>query len=173
MPEPPSGSYLLTANNSSITQRERKCIPFLLFGCVSFFCTNLCCSTRSGRRTAEKRFAPGVARARTTRRWLLEGLSRRSAGSSNRWVRQPMHPYSPHDEEPQGPLQPLLAFRLPTGGAQRLPMSHRCCPGLVPLSIAHGVAQHEHGVDVLPTPAHASAFEACFDDQLVRTLHAA
>src|SRR5438105_1679880 len=104
-----------------------------LGGCGSFFCTHLCWSNRGRRRTSEKRFAPGVARARTTRWWLLEGLSRRSAGSSNRWVRQPMHPYSPHDEEPQGPLQPLLAFRLPTGGAQRLPMSHRCCPALLPL----------------------------------------
>ena len=122
-------------------------------GCVSFFCTHLCCSTDGGRRTSEKRFAPGVARARTTREWLLEGLSRRSAGSRNRWVRQPMHPYCPHDEQPQGSLLPLLGFRLPTGGAQHLPMSHRCCPGLLPLSIAHGVAQHEHGGDVLPTEA--------------------
>ncbi len=142
-------------------------------GCVSFFCTNLCCSNRGGRRTSEKGFAPGIARARTTSWLLLEGLSRRSEGLSNRGMRQPIHPYSPHNQEPKGTVQPLLAVCLPTGCAQRLPMRHRCCPGLLPLSIAHGVAQHEHGVDVLPMPAHARAFEACFDNQLVGAFHAA
>src|SRR5260370_11104086 len=52
-------------------------------------------------------------------------------------------------------------------------MCHRGLPGLLPLAIADPIAQHEHSIDVLPTPAHTSAFEACFDDQLVSTFHAA
>jgi len=50
-------------------------------------------------------------------------------------------------------------------------MSHRCRPRLVPLSIADRVAEHQHGVDVLPTPAHASPLEPCFDDHLVGAFH--
>jgi hypothetical protein len=64
-----------------------------------------------------------------------------------------MHPYAPDDEEPQGTLQPLLALCLPTLGAQRLAMRHRRCPGLLPLSIADGIAQHQYRVNVLPTEA--------------------
>src|SRR6266849_4542966 len=51
-------------------------------------------------------------------------------------------------------------------------MSHCCRPGPVPLSIADRVAEHQHGIDVLPTPAHASPLEPCFDDHLVGAFHA-
>ena len=122
-------------------------------GCVSFFCTHLFCSTDGGRRTSEKGFAPGVARARTSNGMLFEGLSRRSGGSSNRGMRQPIHPRSPDDEEPTGTVQPLLAICLPPLGAQRLLLSHRRRPRLVPPPIAHCVAEHEHGIDVLSTEA--------------------
>jgi len=82
-------------------------------------------------------------------------------------------PRCPDDQDPHRLLQPELALCLPTLDAQRLAMHPRCGPGLLPLAIAHGVAQHQHRVDVLPIPAHASAFEACFDHQLVRTLDTA
>src|SRR6476620_1310157 len=52
-------------------------------------------------------------------------------------------------------------------------MSHRGLPGLVPLSIADRVAQHQHGVDVLPTPTYTSPFEPCLDNHLVGAFHAA
>src|SRR5229473_5728834 len=84
-------------------------------------------------------------------------------------MRQPRHPYSPEDEEPQGASQSLLALCLSLVCTKRLPMSHRCPPCLVPLPIADRVAEHQHGVDVLPTPTHASPFEACFDDHFVGT----
>ncbi len=75
-------------------------------------------------------------------------------------MRQPMHPYAPHDEEPPGTLQPLLALSLPQLRVQRVSMRHRGLPGLLPLAIAHRIVQHQHRVDVLPTPAHASPLEA-------------
>src|SRR5712692_5999489 len=43
----------------------------------------------------------------------------------------------------------------------------------VPPPIADPVAQHQHGIDVLSLPAHASALEPCFDDHLVGAFHAA
>src|SRR5437899_2098255 len=52
-------------------------------------------------------------------------------------------------------------------------MRSRCRPRLLPTPIADPIAQHEHGIDVLPMPAHARPFEACFDDELVGTFHAA
>ncbi len=48
-----------------------------LYGCVSFFCTDLFWTRRAGRRPSEKRLAPGIARARTTSRLLLANSSRR------------------------------------------------------------------------------------------------
>ncbi len=71
----------------------------------------------------------------------------------DRWVGQPVHPRSPEDEEPTGLGQLLLTVCLPPTRAKRLSMSQRCRPGLVPLPIADRIAQHEHGVDVLPTEA--------------------
>src|SRR5260221_4559594 len=122
-------------------------------GCVSFFCTHLCWTDRGGRRPSEKRFVPGIARARMSRWLLLAGLSRRTDGSSNRGVRQPIHPYSPHDEEPKGTVQTLLTLCLPPTPAQHLSLSSCCRPRLVPAPIADRIAQHQHGVDVLPTEA--------------------
>src|SRR5260370_31232075 len=77
-------------------------------GCVSFFCTRLFWNRRGGKRASEKRFAPGIARARTTSWLLREGLSRRRGGSMDQWVGQPVHPRSPEDEEPKGLCQLLL-----------------------------------------------------------------
>jgi hypothetical protein len=37
--------------------------------------------------------------------------------------------------------------------ALSLPLRERGLPGLLPLSIADGIAQHQHGIDVLPTEA--------------------
>ncbi|SRR5258708_4444237 len=90
----------------------------------------------------------------------------------DRWVGQPVHPRSPEDEEPKGLGQLLLTVCLPPTRAKRLSMSQRCRPGLVPLPIADRIAQHEHGVDVLPTPAHAGPLEAGFDHSLVGTFDA-
>ena len=88
------------------------------------------------------------------------------------WVGQPIHLYSPEDEEPKGLGQLLLTVCLPPTRAKRLSMGHRCRPRLVPLPIADRIAEHQHGIDVLPTPAHASAFEARFNDSLVGTFDA-
>ena len=76
----------------------------------------------------------------------------------DRWLRQPSHPYSPVHEGPQGAGLPLLAVGLPLTRAQCLPMSSRARPRLGPLSIADRIAQHEHAIDVLSTPAHARSF---------------
>jgi hypothetical protein len=84
-----------------------------------------------------------------------------------RGMGQPRQPCSPEDEGPKGEGESLLTLLLPAGCAQRLPMSHRRCPGLVPLPIANRVADHEHGIDVLWLPAHAGPFEPGFDDHLV------
>src|SRR5260370_15519409 len=84
----------------------------------------------------------------------------------------PIQLCSPEDEGPTGAGEPLLAVCLPLTHAKRSSMSKRCRPGLVPLPIADCIAQHEHGVDVLPTPAHAGPFEAGFDDPLVGTFDA-
>ena len=73
-----------------------------------------------------------------------------------------MHSYAPDDEEPHGTLQWLLARCLPQLRAQRQTLRHQGFPGLFPLAIAHRIAQHQHQVDVLPTPTHTSTFEACF-----------
>src|SRR5260370_13281181 len=74
----------------------------------------------------------------------------------------PIQLCSPEDEGPTGAGEPLLAVCLPLTHAKRSSMSKRCRPGLVPLPIADCIAQHEHGVDVLPTPAHAGPFEPGF-----------
>src|SRR5438874_641070 len=50
-------------------------------GCVSFFCTSLSWNRRGVRRAPEKRFAPGIARARTSSWFLLAGSSHRRGGS--------------------------------------------------------------------------------------------
>src|SRR5258708_3480015 len=88
-------------------------------------------------------------------------------------MRQPIHPYSPEDEEPKGAGQSLLTVCLSLTRAKRSSMGHGRRPGLVPLAIADRVTEHEHGVDVVSTPTHASPFEACLHDQLVGTFHAA
>lgn len=88
-------------------------------------------------------------------------------------MRQPMHLYAPEDEKPHSTLQPLLAHYLPMLGRQRLSVCHGGLPGLLPPSIVHGIAQHQHGVDVLSTPAHACSFEACFDNQFIGAFHTA
>src|SRR5216683_1932827 len=82
-------------------------------------------------------------------------------------MRQPVHAYSAEDEEPQGTGQPLLAVCLPLTCAQCLSLRTRRRLDLVPLAIADRVAEHQHTVDVLPTPTHARSFQSCFDDQLV------
>ena len=82
---------------------------------------------------------------------------------------QPRHPRSPEDEGPKSAGQPLLAVCLPPTRAQRSSMGHRRRPRLVPAPIADRVAEHQHGIDVLPTPAHPCSFQSCFDDQLVGT----
>ena len=69
------------------------------------------------------------------------------------WMRQPVHPYSPEDEEPKGAGQPLLAVCLPQTRAQCLSLRTRRRPGLVPLALTDRVAEHQHRVDVLPTEA--------------------
>ena len=71
---------------------------------------------------------------------------------------QPIHRRSPEDEDPKGTGQPLLAVCLPQTRAQCLSLSYRCRPGLVPPPIADRVAEHQHGIDVLSTPAHANPF---------------
>ena len=62
-------------------------------------------------------------------------------------------------------VSPLLAtlLALPPGSL----------PRLVPASIADGIAQREHAIDIVPLPAHARSFEPCFHHHLVRTFHAA
>ena len=88
-------------------------------------------------------------------------------------MRQSVDLRSPYDQEPKERLQPLMALCEPPVGAQRLSLCHRGLPGLLPLTIADRIAQHQHRVHVLSTPAHASPFESCFHDQLVGTFHAA
>jgi hypothetical protein len=73
---------------------------------------------------------------------------------------QPIHPRSPDDEEPPSALQSQFALCLPTLGAQRLPLNQCCLPGLLPRSIAHRIALHQHRVDVLPTPAHLAVLRS-------------
>jgi hypothetical protein len=76
------------------------------------FCTHLFWNHRIVRWPSEKGFASGIARARSTRWLFREHLSRRRGGSSNRdrGVRLPIQSHSPHDEEPTGIVQPLLAL---------------------------------------------------------------
>ena len=85
-----------------------------ILGVCFIFCTKLCCRTSSGRKTSEIGFAPGVPRIRMSRWLLLECPSRRRGSSSTREMRQPMHSYSPRDEEPKGSVKLLLALCLPT-----------------------------------------------------------
>ena len=73
---------LLKACDTGKTTSEK--INTYLRGCVSFFCTSLSWNRWGGRRTPEKRFAPGIASAKTTSRLLGKGLSRRFGGSVNR-----------------------------------------------------------------------------------------
>src|SRR5712692_1130078 len=96
---------------------------------------------------------PGIARAKMTNGLLCEGLSRRFGGSVSRCMGQPRQPCSPEDEGPKGAGQPLLAVGLPLARAQRSSMSSRCGPRLAPAPIADRVAQHQQGIDVLPTEA--------------------
>src|SRR5947208_10204278 len=103
--------------------RERK--PSYSLGCVSFFCTKLCCSSRGGRRTSQKGFAPGVASAWTGHGWLRDGLSRRRGSSNPTGMRQSMPLYSPEDKEPHGTLEPLLTLCEPPLRAQRLSLCQR------------------------------------------------
>ena len=84
-----------------------------------------------------------------------------------------MQPYAADDEEPPGTLQPLLAPSLPQLRALRVPICPRGFPGLLPLAIADRIAQYQHGIDVVSTPAHARAFETDFDDEFVGAFHAA
>src|SRR6266699_178343 len=50
-------------------------------GCGSFFCRSLFDPGPTGRRTTEKRLAPGVARTATGGRLLFKKLTHRSVGS--------------------------------------------------------------------------------------------
>ena len=84
-----------------------------------------------------------------------------------------MHPNAPDDEDPHGMLQSLVARCFPTLRAQRLSIGSRRLPGLLPLSITDRIAQHEHGIDIVPTPAHACTFETGFDDEFVGAFHLA
>jgi hypothetical protein len=141
-------------------------------GCGSFFCTDLFWTRRVGRRASEKRLAPGIARARMTSEVLRARSSLRRGASADRWVRQPIQTCSPEDQSPKGAGQPKLAACLPPTRAKRSSMGHRCRPRLGPLPIADRIAEHQYGIDVLPTPAHASPFEARFDDAQVSTFDA-
>ena len=71
---------------------------------------------------------------------------------------QPSHSYSPRDKGPKGLAQPLLALGLSPTAVQRSSMRLRGGPRLVPVPIADRIAQHQHGIDVLSLPAHASPF---------------
>ncbi len=84
-----------------------------------------------------------------------------------------MHLDAPEDEKPDGIFQPLVARGEPPVCAEGSSMCHRGLPGLLPLPIADRIAQHQHGIDVLPRPAHACAFEACFDHELIGAFYAA
>lgn len=84
-----------------------------------------------------------------------------------------MHLHAPEDEEPDGTFQPLVALGEPSVCAEGSSLCYRILPGLLPLVIAHRIAQHQYGIDVPSFPAHASAFEACFDHQLIGTFYAA
>lgn len=84
-----------------------------------------------------------------------------------------MHLDAPEDEEPDGTFQPLVALGLPTVCAEGSSLCHRILPGLLPLPIAHRIAQHQDGIDVPSFPAHASPFKACFDHELIGAFYAA
>src|SRR5438105_4341405 len=86
---------------------------------------------------------------------------------------QSRQPYSPVDEGPEGPAQPLMAVGLPPTAAQRLLMSSRSSPRLGPAPIADRIAQHQHGIDIVPPPTHPGPFEARFHDHLVGTFDTA
>ena len=118
---------------------------------VSFFCANLSGSTRRRRKTPEKGLVPGVPRARTSRFVLLEGLS--SQSGSRRGMRHPIHSHTPDGEEAAGMLEPLLTLRLLAVETQPLPMNSGCFPSVLPLVIAHSIAQHDARVDVVSTEA--------------------
>ena len=64
-------------------------------------------------------------------------------------------------------LQSLVARCFPTLGTQCVSIGSRRLPGLLPLSITDRIAQHQHPIDVVPTPAHACTFETGFDDEFV------
>ena len=68
------------------------------------------------------------------------GLSSRNGGSSNTGMRQPRHARSPEGEDPQGPVQALLAVGLPLTRALGVSMSSRCRPRLRPPPIADPIA---------------------------------
>jgi len=108
---------------------------------------------RDGRRPSEKRFVPGIARARTSRGLLCANLSQRCGGSSNRRMSQPRQAHSPEDEGPKSTGQPLLAVCLPLTRAPHLSLGHRGLPGLVPAPLADPIAQQQHGIDVLSSRA--------------------
>src|SRR5438309_27158 len=90
-----------------------------LTGCVSFFCTRHWRPHRGGRRTPQKRFAPGIAAAKTTNGQLPAGLNGRGRRGLDRWLGQPSHPCAPVHERPKGAAEPLLAVALSSAGAQR------------------------------------------------------
>jgi hypothetical protein len=64
-------------------------------------------------------------------------------------------------------LQSLVARSFPKLVTQRVPRGSRGLPGLLPLSITDHIAQHQHAIDVVPTPTHTCAFETCLDDEFV------
>src|SRR5690349_12715585 len=83
---------------------------FLSSGCVSFFCTSLSRPHGGGRRTPQKGFAPGIARAKTTNGQFRVGLNCWGSHSLDRWLGQPSQPGSPVHQGPKGEALPLVAL---------------------------------------------------------------
>src|SRR5579884_744607 len=126
------------------------------FGCVSYFCTRLRRAHRGGSRTPQKGLAPGIGSAGARNR--LRGRSRSTGVSRGLWPRKPSEAHAPPRQGPQGLGESVLAVRLSLAAVLGGLLGLNRLPGLMPASVADGVAQHEHGIDIVSLPAHPGSF---------------
>ncbi len=86
----------------------------VLYGCGSFFCTDLFRTCQTGRRSSEEGLAPGIASTKTTN-WLLRaGLNGRGRRNLNRWLGQARHARSPEDAHEVGRWRGTIAGPFPS-----------------------------------------------------------
>src|SRR5436309_3546327 len=143
------GSAEINAAEVNITQ-----VSIGEVGCGSFFCKDSLFGSDSERSPPRM---IGRRTAGTTRGFCRRADRPRSGFSHWAWSRRPA-PQPQRQQALQGLFIARLAARASQLVAALLALPPGGLPRLVPAPIADGIAQRQHGIDVVPLPAHARPF---------------